>query len=135
MQQFAKQVFPELIKSGRVPHAYIGITTAALSPTMVKDLNLPADKGALVQAVEPGSPADKAGLQAGKTPTATNLIAGGDLIVGVDGKPVSTPTDVATAIADNKPGDQATIEFYRGHTKRTVTVTLADRPAKAPSTP
>jgi S1-C subfamily serine protease len=131
----AKQVFPALIKTGRVPHAYIGITTAALSPTIVKDLNLPADKGALVQAVEPGSPADKAGLHAGKTQTSGNLIAGGDLIVGVDGKPVSTPSDVAAAIADDKPGDQATIEFYRGHDKHTVTVTLADRPAKAPSTP
>jgi S1-C subfamily serine protease len=131
----AKQVFPALIKTGRVPHAYIGITTALLSPTMVKDFNLPADKGALVQAVEPGSPADKAGLHAGKTPMAGNLTAGGDLIVGVDGKPVLTPSDVAAAIADDKPGDQVTIEFYRGHAKQTVTVTLADRPAKAPSTP
>jgi S1-C subfamily serine protease len=131
----AKKVFPALIKTGRVPHAYIGVTTAALSPTIVQDLNLPADGGALIQAVEPGSPADKAGLRAGKTQTAGNLIAGGDLIVGVDGKPVATPSDVAAAIGDDKPGDQVTIEFYRGREKRTVTVTLADRPAKAPSTP
>src|SRR4051794_19202259 len=131
----AKQVFPSLIKTARVPHAYIGITTAALSPTIVQDLNLPADKGALVQAVEPGSPADKAGLHAGKTQTSGNLNAGGDLIVGVDGKPVSTPSDVAAAISDDKPGDQVAIEFYRGHDKQSVTLTLADRPAKAPSTP
>ena len=131
----AKQVFPALIKTGRVPHAYIGITTAELSPTVVQDLNLPAEKGALVQAVEPGSPAAKAGLREGKTQTSSGLIAGGDLIVGVDGKPVSMPSDIAAAIADDKPGDQVTIEFYRGEDKRTVTVTLADRPAKAPSTP
>ena len=131
----AKQVFPALIKSGRVPHAYIGITTAPVSPTIVHDLNLPSPTGALVQAVEPGSPAAKAGLQAGKTQTAGALIAGGDLIVGVGGKPVRTPNDIAAAIASLKPGDKVAIEFYRGRAKHSTTVTLADRPAKAPSTP
>jgi S1-C subfamily serine protease len=131
----AKQVFPTLIKSGRVPHAYVGVTTAALSPTIVHDLNLPSSSGALVQAVEPGSPAAKAGLRAGRTQTAGALVAGGDLIVGVDGKPVRTPSDIAAAIATHKPGENVTIDFYRGHAKRSATVTLADRPAKAPSTP
>jgi S1-C subfamily serine protease len=131
----AKQVLPALIKSGRVPHAYIGITTAPLSPTLVHDLNLPASKGALVQAVQPGSPAEKAGLHAGTTQTSSSLVAGGDLIVGVAGKPINTPTDIANAIATAKPGQQVTIEFFRGRTKRTTTLTLADRPAKAPSTP
>src|SRR4051812_47048517 len=131
----AKKVFPSLIKTGRVPHAYIGITTAPLTPTLVHDFNLPAQDGALVQAVEPGSPAAKAGLRAGKTQTSDQLIAGGDLIVAVDGKPVLKPEDIAGAIGDDKPGDKVTIQFYRGRAKRTVTVTLADRPAKAPSSP
>jgi S1-C subfamily serine protease len=131
----AKQVFPALIKNGRVPHAFIGVTTAPLSPELVRDLNLAADKGALVQAVEPGSPAEKAGLHAGRTQTSGGLVAGGDLIVGVDGKPVVSPNDIAAAIEDDKPGDTVTIEFYRGESKRSVTVTLVDRPAKAPSTP
>jgi S1-C subfamily serine protease len=131
----AKQVFPALIKTGKVPHAYIGITTAPLSPTLVHDFNLPTDKGALVQAVEPGSPGSKAGLHAGQTQTSAGLVAGGDLIVTVDGKPITTPTDIAAAIGNHKPGDKVTIEFYRGRTKRSTTVTLADRPAKAPSTP
>jgi S1-C subfamily serine protease len=131
----AKQVLPALIRSGRVPHAYIGITTAPLSPTIVRDFNLPATKGALVQAVEPGSPAAKAGLRAGKTPTGGGVIAGGDLIVGVGGKPVSTPADIAAAIATAKPGQTVTIQYFRAGAKRTATVTLADRPAKAPSTP
>jgi S1-C subfamily serine protease len=131
----AKQVFPALIKSGRVPHAYIGITTAPVSAQVVRDLNLPASSGALVQAVEPGSPAARAGLRAGRTQTAGALIAGGDLIVGVDGKPVRTPNDIAGAIASHKPGDKVAIEFYRGRQKQSATVTLADRPAKAPATP
>jgi S1-C subfamily serine protease len=131
----AKQVLPALIKSGKVPHAYIGITTAPISPTVVHDLKLPASKGALVQAVQPGSPAAKAGLKAGKTQTPSSLIAGGDLIVGIEGRPVNVPQDIAAAIAGNKPGDTVTIEFFRGKVKKTVTVTLANRPAKAPSTP
>jgi S1-C subfamily serine protease len=131
----AKKVFPSLIKTGKVAHAYIGITTAPLSPTLVHDFNLPADKGALVQAVEPGSPGSKAGLHAGQTQTSGGLVAGGDLIVSVDGKPITTPTDIATAIGDHKPGDQVTVELYRGRAKKTVTVTLGDRPAKAPATP
>jgi S1-C subfamily serine protease len=131
----AKQVLPTLIKSGKVPHAYIGITTAPLSPTVVHDFNLPVSKGALVQAVEPGSPAQKAGVRAGKTTTATGLIAGGDVIVGVNGKTISTPSDIANAIATAKPGDHVTVDFFRGRTKSSVSVTLADRPAKAPSTP
>jgi S1-C subfamily serine protease len=131
----AKQVFPVLIKDGRVPHAYIGITTAPLTPSLISDFNLPAKDGALVQAVEPGSPGEKAGLRAGKTRTADGLIAGGDLIVSVDGQPVREPEDIAAAIGDDKPGEKVAIEFYRGRSKQTLTVTLADRPAKAPATP
>jgi S1-C subfamily serine protease len=131
----AKQVLPTLIKSGKVAHAYIGVTTAPLDPTIVHDLNLPVSSGALVQAVEPGSPAQKAGLRAGKTGTSTSLIAGGDLIVSVNGKAIATPGDISNAIATSKPGDRVTIEFYRGQSKQSVSVTLADRPAKAPSTP
>jgi S1-C subfamily serine protease len=48
---------------------------------------------------------------------------------------VKTPSDIAAAIGTHKPGDKVTIDFYRGRAKRSVTVTLADRPAKAPSTP
>ena len=131
----AKQVLPALIKNGKVPHAYIGVTTAPLSPTVVHDFNLPVSKGALVQAIEPGSPAQKSGLHAGQTTTASGLIAGGDVIVGVNGKTINTPSDIANSIAGSKPGDSITIVLYRGHTKQTVSLTLANRPAKAPSTP
>jgi S1-C subfamily serine protease len=131
----AKKVLPTLIKSGKVAHAYIGITTAPIDPTTVHDLNLPVSRGALVQAVEPGSPAETAGIQAGKTTTSTSLVAGGDLVVAVNGKTINTPSDISASIASAKPGDRIAIDFYRGQAKHSVTVTLADRPAKAPSTP
>ena len=129
----AKEVFPALIKNGRVPHAYIGITTAPLTPSLVSDFNLPSDHGALVQAVEAGSPGEKAGLRAGKTRTADGLIAGGDLIVAVDGKDMKNEDAVANAIAAHQPGDKVEITYYRGNDKKTTTVTLDKRPANVDS--
>jgi S1-C subfamily serine protease len=128
----AKQVFPALIRSGHVEHAYIGVTTSAVPPSLVKQLKLPQSSGALVQEVAPGSPAAAAGLKAGTTPVAGQFVSGGDLIVAVDGKPVKTPEDIAGAIATKKPGDSVKVDYYRGSSKRSTTVTLGNRPSKAP---
>jgi S1-C subfamily serine protease len=128
----AKTVIPSLIKNGKVAHAYMGVTTTAVTPDIAKALRLPQSDGALVQSVAAGSPAAKAGIKAGTRQVQNGLVAGGDLIVGVDGKVVHSPDDISAAIADNKPGDQVQVELYRGSTKRTVTVTLGNRPNKAP---
>ena len=88
--------------------------------------------GALVQAVTKGSPAAKAGLRAGNTQTSDQLVVGGDLIVEVAGKPVREPQDIATAIADKKPGDTITLKLYRHGDQKTVSLTLGNRPNKAP---
>ncbi|HEX8065450.1 MAG TPA: trypsin-like peptidase domain-containing protein [Thermoleophilaceae bacterium] len=127
----AKKVVPQLKENGEVQHAYIGVTTAPV-PDDSGDLNLPVDDGALVQDVADGSPAEKAGLRAGKTETAEGLVIGGDVIVAVDGAAVREPADVAAAIADNKPGDRIRIEYYRGRTKRSVQLTLGERPKRVP---
>jgi S1-C subfamily serine protease len=127
----AKDVIPKLIKNGKVEHAYIGVTTTSVNAQIASALKLPVQTGALVQAVAPGSPAAKAGLRAGQRDV-QGLKAGGDVIVGVDGQPVHSSDDVAAAIADNKPGDRIRIDFYRGSTKKSVTLTLGNRPNKAP---
>jgi S1-C subfamily serine protease len=129
----AKTVFPQLIKSGEVKHAYIGVTTVGVPAQLAHDLNLPTSSGALVQSVAPGSPADKAGLRAGNTDVGGQIVAGGDLIVGIDGRPIKSPTDITSAIADNQPGDTVTIDYYRGTAKRTATLTLGNRPNRADS--
>ncbi len=129
----AKRILPQLIEKGEVEHAYIGITTAPVTPEISNRLKLAADEGALVQEVQPGSPASRAGLRDGSTQNAIGIVAGGDLVVGIEGEPVESPEDIAAAIADNAPGDKVEIEFYRGETKRTLTVTLGNRPDKAPS--
>ncbi|GAC1316295.1 MAG: hypothetical protein NVSMB25_01730 [Thermoleophilaceae bacterium] len=128
-----KSIVPTLIGKGTVRHAYIGITTTAVTSQVAHDLNLATDKGALVEDVVAGGPAAKAGIKPGATATASGIKAGGDLIVSVAGKAVNKPDDIATAIASNQPGQQIQISFYRGRDKKTVTVTLGDRPATAPS--
>jgi S1-C subfamily serine protease len=127
----AKQIIPTLIKNGKVQHAYIGVTTTSVTAEVASALKLPAQSGALVEAVAAGGPAAKAGIRAGSRQV-QGLVAGGDLIVGIDGTPVHSSEDVATAIGDNKPGQRVRVDFYRGSTKKTAMVTLANRPSKAP---
>jgi S1-C subfamily serine protease len=129
-----KAAIPQLEKNGKVLHAYLGVSTAAVSKQDAQDLNLPNDKGALVQQVAPGGPAAKAGLRAGNTQTSGGLVIGGDLIVKIDGKQIASPDDVVSAVSAHKPGDKVQVQVYRGGKLKTVTVTLGNRPANAAGT-
>jgi putative serine protease PepD len=126
-----KAAIPQLEKSGKVQHAYLGVTSAPVSGQTARDLNLPSDKGALVQSVVSGGPADKAGLRAGNTQTDSGLVIGGDLIVKVGSKAITKPDDLAAALAPMKPGDKVTIQVYRDGKLKTLTATLGNRPASA----
>jgi S1-C subfamily serine protease len=129
----AKSAIPQLEKSGRVAHAFLGVTTAAVTSDDAKSLNLPTSKGALVQEVTEGSPADKAGLKAGGTQLSSGLVAGGDMIVKVAGKAVTKPDDIAAVLATKKPGDEVVVQFYRASKLQTTKVTLGNRPASVDS--
>jgi S1-C subfamily serine protease len=124
-----KKVVPKLKEKGKIEHPFIGVTTTPITPQLARDLNLAVRRGALVIDVRKGSPADKAGLRAGRTETTEGLRIGGDVIVKVDGRNVKNPDDVLTAINDNKPGDKVKIEYYRGGKGKTAEVTLANRPS------
>ncbi|MDQ3320655.1 MAG: PDZ domain-containing protein, partial [Actinomycetota bacterium] len=125
-----KDVVPQLEEDGKIERPYIGVTTAPVAD-LAKDLDLPANRGALVQDVQRGSPAEKAGLRAGRTRTEEGITLGGDLIVEVDGRNVASPEDVAAAIEDDKPGDSVSVEFLRGGKRDSVDIQLATRPAQA----
>jgi S1-C subfamily serine protease len=125
----AKRVVPQLEQHGRILHAYLGITTYPLDKDLAAAVNLPVDRGAIVQDVTPGAPAERAGLRAGKVHTDQGVVLGGDIIVEVDGEKVYKPADVAAAIADNKPGDVVAVEFYRGDKLITKRIKLGIRPA------
>jgi S1-C subfamily serine protease len=129
----AKKLLPRLRQGERIERGYLGVEMAAVTPALAQDLNLQSKEGALVQTVVPGGPAAKAGLRGGRRPTSDGIRAGGDQIVGIDGKKVADPDAVASAIESKSPGDTVSVEYYRGGEKRTTEVTLAKRPAKLSS--
>ncbi len=108
----AKRILPDLRRSGRVERAYLGVTTATVTP----EANLRVERGAFVQEVTPGGPAADGGLQPS------------DIIVEIGGRPVRTSEDVGSAVESRKPGDKVDVEVVRGGERETVQVELEQRP-------
>jgi S1-C subfamily serine protease len=132
-----RDVVMELIRTGRVEHAYIGVSMQDLSPDVSDLIDVPSE-GALVARVVPGSPADEAGLQGGETSVVINgesYVVGGDVIVGADGKKVTSSDDVRRAIAGKKPGQRLPLRIRRGDETLSVTVTLGRAPTDATNAP
>ncbi len=126
-----KTVVAQLIRVGTARHAFLGVGAQPVSPNLARLFNLPSSYGLLVQAVTPGSAAERAGLRAGTEPVLVGGEAyslGGDLIVAVDGKPVSTLAQLRDALALAQPGDRLGMEVYRGAQKRHIVVTLGRPP-------
>jgi S1-C subfamily serine protease len=125
----AKSLLPELRQGDEVKRAYLGVTMSDVDEDVAKDLNLPVDRGALIQQTAENGPADDAGLRGSSgSDTSGNITGGGDLLVKVDGEEVENGDDVAAAIEDNQPGDTVEVEYYRGDDRETATVELAERP-------
>jgi S1-C subfamily serine protease len=130
----ARDVVNQLLSTGQVQHAYMGISGTDVTSQLAGVLNLPVKQGALVESVQKGSPADKAGVKGGTTAVSISgqqIQAGGDIITAIDGKPISGMDDVIAAVDAKQPGDTAQLELNHGGKTRTVTVTLGNRPAHA----
>lgn len=126
-----KRVAPSLIKDGRYDYPYLGISSMDdLSLPVIEALGLKSQVGAYVTSIVPGGPADKAGIRAGDQPTSIQgLLAGGDLIIAIDGKSIQTFDDLLRRLINNKaPGDTVTLTVLRGVEKLDIVVTLAKRP-------
>ncbi len=126
-----KRVAPGLIKNGRYDYPYLGISAMdELSLPVVEALGLKSFTGAYVIGVVPGGPAEKAGLKAGDQPTSfQGLLAGGDLIVAIDGRPIKTFDDLLRYLINHKsPGDTVTLTVLRDEQSVDVVITLAKRP-------
>jgi S1-C subfamily serine protease len=126
-----KSVVAQLLESGKVEHAYLGVAARSVDPELAQALGLPVDAGLLIEEVTPGSGAAKAKLQGGDDQTVVageSYRAGGDVIVAADGERVSTIDDLRRVIAAHKPGDEIELKLYRGDEQRTVVVTLGLQP-------
>ena len=125
-----RSVAAQIISSGKAQHAFLGLDAAPVTPQLAKLFHLPSNTGLLIQDVQAGSGADKAGLKAGKTAVVVqgeSYQVGGDMIVAIDGNPVTTYQQLRDAIASRKPGDKMKLEIYRNGSKQTVTATLGQR--------
>jgi S1-C subfamily serine protease len=126
-----KEKLGDLKTKGSVQYAYLGLVSANLDSSMA-GLNLPVDKGALVQTVSAGSPAAKAGIKGGDISAqigGDTIALGGDIIVKVDGRTVGSADELSSIIGHHKAGDQVKIELMRDGKPKTVNVTLAKRPS------
>ncbi|HEX4483285.1 MAG TPA: trypsin-like peptidase domain-containing protein [Solirubrobacteraceae bacterium] len=136
----AKSEISELEKGGTVRGAYIGLTSLTIDGSL-SALNLPVKSGALVQSVQKGTPAEKAGIKGGTVSGSTEsgqVAVGGDIVTSIDGKAVNSSEDLAEDISAKKPGDKISVGLLRangkgGYEHKTVSVTLAARPNSVPN--
>jgi S1-C subfamily serine protease len=127
-----KDVASQLIKEGKVEHAYLGIDMVPINSDVAANFRVPVDQGVLIQHVQPGSPAAKAGLRGGTTQVVyagTTYWLGGDVITKADGQPIETTDQLASVVTSKQPGDSLDLEVHRGQETLNVTVELGRQPS------
>ncbi|MGA7297190.1 MAG: Do family serine endopeptidase [Rhodanobacteraceae bacterium] len=101
---------------GYVSRGRIGVQIQNVDADKARALGLDSAAGALVAAVEPGSPADKAGVEVG------------DVILAFNGEPVETSVDLGPMVASTRPGSKGTLKVIRGGKTRTLQVKVGEMP-------
>ncbi len=124
-------VAPVLIGHARVQWPYLGIQGTSLDLTLAQANQLNTQFGAYIDTVVPGGPAEAAGLR-GSSGTATidsvQVPTGGDVIVSMDGVPITNFTDLLANVDFHRPGDKLQVVFLHNGQKQTTTITLGVRP-------
>jgi S1-C subfamily serine protease len=127
----ARTVADELITSGHAEHAWLGVRVESIDPSVAKLVRGLPKRGVVVASVVKDSPAAKAGLLAATrhvTVGGVNGLAGGDSIVALAGKPITSSAQLADLVATHRPGDSVTLTVVRDGRSRTVHVTLGNVP-------
>jgi S1-C subfamily serine protease len=125
----AKAVLDDFMKYGRARRPSLDIVTLSIGPDVAEQIGLPADYGILIERVNPGGAAEQAGLRGGNQLAYkgnTQVLLGGDLIVGFDGAEITTPQDLSAALNKHHAGDVVELTIYRGQQRMKVKVTLGD---------
>jgi len=117
--EVALNVKDQLVKHGKVTRGRLGVTIQEVTAPLAQSFGLARPQGALVSALEPSSPAEKAGLQVG------------DIILKYDGKTIDRSADLPLLVADTPPGKQASLEVWRkGSPKQLTVAPVAGKEAK-----
>jgi serine protease Do len=114
----ARTVMDQIIKTGKVTRGFMGVSIQDITPDIAAAMKLSARKGALVGGVEPNSPAARAGLQPA------------DVIVELNGKPVTDSRELRLTISALAPGTPVNMRVLRNTDAKNVTMTLGDMPVK-----
>src|SRR5437667_5142280 len=129
----AKNIANDLITSGRVHRAYLGVVTFGLGGGLAEALDLPVQEGLLVETVEKGGPADAAGIHGGDRLVQAGLqkfYIGGDVMVAIDGQKVANQFDLNVILNHHRPGETVNVTVYRGGKKMEVPLKLGEPQAK-----
>lgn len=125
----AKAVLNDLITMGSVRRPSLGIVSLPIGPELAQEMGLPADNGILIVRVTPGGAAEQAGLKGGNERAymgSSAIMIGGDLIVAIDGDPISDQQDLANVMNKHRSGDRVFVTIYRGRRKMNVPVVLGE---------
>ena len=114
----AANVKTQLVQHGRVERGRIGVAIQEVSQSLAQSFGLDRPRGALVASVDKDGPAAKAGIKPG------------DVLLGVNGKPVERSSELPPIVAAVKPGTQATFEVWRDGAKRNIQVRVGELPAE-----
>jgi serine protease Do len=112
----AKGVFDQLVKNGKVSRGYMGVSLGDVSAETAKMLDLKGARGAEVSVVNKGGPGEKGGLKPG------------DIIVGIDGKPVNNADELTMSVISRQPGQTVNLDVVRDGKSMTMSVALGQRP-------
>jgi len=114
----AMKVKGDLQKYGKVSRGRLGVTIQTVTQDLAESFGLKKAQGALVSAVEAGSPAEKAGIKSG------------DIILTVDDRAVEESTDLPRIIGETRPGTQVTLKIWRSGETRELRASLGEMPAE-----
>lgn len=118
----ATRVAESLRAFGKVSRGRIGVQIDQVSKDVAESIGLGKPTGALVRGVEPGAPADKAGVEAG------------DIITRFDGKTIEKSTDLPRLVGGTKPGTKSTLTVFRRGTSKDLSVIIAEIEPEKPVT-
>jgi serine protease Do len=112
----AMDIQSQLRQYGKISRGRIGVVIQEVSKELAESFGLQRAVGALVNAVEKGGPADKAGIESG------------DIILKFNGKPVDSSSDLPRIVGSTRPGSKASMEVWRKGATREVGVTVGELP-------